>query len=151
MAENSLFFSIRFLPTFTLETKSLFLFYSLKYSLLADSKQGHSGLFFRNKYNYHTIIDPSESSPNWFWSLAWTEMRPLNREIKKAAGFLLPPVCGGFIDPGKRFLLFYIPGCFNIFHLPHWCFFLVRSFQEICFFSAGMIAHCSLMVKFFRA
>ena len=64
--ENSLFFSIRILPTFTLEIKSLFLFHSLKKSLLADSKQGHTGLFFRNKYNHHTIIAPQDYSPNWF-------------------------------------------------------------------------------------
>ena len=66
IVENSLFFSIHILPTFTLETKSLFLFYSLKWSLLSDSKQGHTGLFFRNKYNHPTIIDPSENSPKWF-------------------------------------------------------------------------------------
>ena len=38
----------------------------LKKSLLIDDKQSHSGLFFRNKYNRHTIIAPSESSLKWF-------------------------------------------------------------------------------------
>ena len=66
ITEKSLFFAIRFLPTFTLETKSLFLFYSLKKSLLTDSKQGHTGLFFRNKYNHPSIIATSENSPKWF-------------------------------------------------------------------------------------
>jgi hypothetical protein len=28
--------------------------------------QGHTGLFFRNKYNHHTIICPSENSLKWF-------------------------------------------------------------------------------------
>ena len=66
ITEKSLFFAILYLPTLTLETKSPFNFLSLKKSLLIDSKQSHSGLFFRNKYNYHTIIDPSESSLKWF-------------------------------------------------------------------------------------
>ena len=48
------------------DVKSPFNFLSLKKSLLIDDKHSHSGLFFRNKYNYHTIIDPSESSLKWF-------------------------------------------------------------------------------------
>ena len=75
ITQKSLFFAILYLPTLTLETKSPFNFLSLKKSLLIDDKHSHSGLFFRNKYNYHTIICPSESSLKWFWYSAWTESR----------------------------------------------------------------------------
>ena len=66
ITEKSLFFAILYLPTLTLETKSPFNFLSLKKSLLIDDKHSHSGLFFRNKYKHHTIIDPSENSLKWF-------------------------------------------------------------------------------------
>ena len=49
MVENSLFFSIRILPTFTLETKSPFQTEIKNKSLLIDDKYKSLGRAFRNK------------------------------------------------------------------------------------------------------